>query len=108
MLEPLVQHVVKIQVCQQGADYLPLTNSRLALQEPTFVDHPDIDPFAYQPQDASVFDSPLNHLHEFLSHDGVEIPGDVGLQHPPNWPQADDPSDLIERVLLALSVAKPV
>jgi hypothetical protein len=48
LLEPFIQHVVKIQVCQQGADYLPLTNSRLALQESTFVDHPDIDPFAYQ------------------------------------------------------------
>src|SRR5262249_3301965 len=40
LLEPFVQHVVKIQVGQQGADYLPLSDPRLARQEPTFVHHP--------------------------------------------------------------------
>src|SRR5262245_34690257 len=91
LLEPLIQHVVKIDICQQGTDYLPLTDPLLTRQEPTFVDHPDVDPFAYQPQDTSVFDPPLNHLHECLSHDGVKISGDVSLQYPANWSLADDP-----------------
>jgi hypothetical protein len=108
LLEPLIQHVVKIEVGQQGADYLPLTDSRLAPQEPSFIDDSDVDPFAYQSQDTPIFDPPLNHLHEFPSHNGVEISGDVGLQHPPRRPQANYPSDLVERVLLALPGAKPV
>ena len=44
LLEPLIQHVVKIEVGQQGADYLPLTDSSLAPQEPSFIDDPDVDP----------------------------------------------------------------
>src|SRR5215510_820513 len=64
-------------------------------------------PFADQPQDASVFNPPLNHLHEFLSHHGVERSGDVGLQDPPDRSPTDDPPDPIECSLLAPSGANP-
>src|SRR2546425_11253839 len=43
--KPLIEHVVKIDVGEQGADHLPLSRPRFADKQSAFFDHSDVNPF---------------------------------------------------------------
>ena len=77
MLEPFVQHLVKIKVGQERADRLPLSSTRFAHEKLSVVNETDLYPLAYQSEDACVADPFLDHLHELLSHDRVKGPHDT-------------------------------
>ncbi len=44
MLEPHIEHVVKVDIGQERTDDLPLTRSRLRDKQPSIIDDADIDP----------------------------------------------------------------
>ena len=50
-LEPLIEHIVKVDVGEQGADHLPLSRPRFAPQQSPIFDHADVDLFPNQSQD---------------------------------------------------------
>src|SRR4249920_2119024 len=79
-LEPHIQHVVKIDVGQQWADNLPLTGPRLARQQSSVVHYPNVDPLAYQPEDAGVAYPALDHLHELRADNRIEVGADIQLK----------------------------
>src|SRR5437867_9878437 len=68
VLEPLVEHVVQVDVGQQRADHLPLAHPRLRDQQPSVLQYPDVDPLPDQPENAPVAHPLLDQLHELLPH----------------------------------------
>src|SRR5437773_1177199 len=71
VLEPHIEHMMKVEVGQQRADDLPLTGPCLAREQSSFVHHPNVDPLANQPEDACIAYPPLDHLHELLPDNRV-------------------------------------
>jgi hypothetical protein len=67
-----------------------------------------MDPFADQSQDAAVANPPLDHRHEVLSDDAVEVGDDVELQNIFGRFPANDPANLIQCLLGASPRAKTV
>src|SRR5437773_7994720 len=97
--KPLIEHVVKIDVGEQGADHLPLSRPRFADKQSAFFDHSDVNPFPNQPQDCSITDPFLEHLHEQASDDCVEVSGNIRFQNCRNRPPTKDSAHLVQRVL---------
>src|SRR2546430_9449376 len=59
VLEPLVEHIMQVNVGQQGTDDLPLSGSGLGDQEPTLFDDTDVNPFPNQLENAAVANPPI-------------------------------------------------
>src|SRR5579884_3739900 len=89
-LEPLIEHLMKIDVGEQGADHLPLSRPRCAGQQSAVFDHAYVDPLPDQSQDGSVTDSFLDHLHEQTSDDRVEVSGNIRFQNRRDRPTTKD------------------
>src|ERR1700730_749391 len=107
-LEPLVEHEVKVHVGEERTDNLSLPRPRLAHQQASVVDNPYIDPLPYQSEDACIAYPPLDHLHELLSHDGVEVGGDVQLEDTRGRLATYDSIDFVQCVLCTASGTEPV
>jgi hypothetical protein len=51
VLKPLIEHVMQVDIGQQGADDLPLPGPGLGDQEPAVFDDPDVNPFLNQAEE---------------------------------------------------------
>ena len=80
VLEPLVEHIMQVNVGQQGTDDLPLSGPGLGDQEPTVFDDTDVNPFPNQPEDAAVANPSLDERHELAPHNPVEVALNVGFE----------------------------
>src|SRR3989475_639305 len=80
VLEPLVEHIVQVNIGQQGTDDLPLSGSGLGDQEPTVFDDTDVNPFPNQLEDAAVANPSLDERHELAPHNPVEVALNVGFE----------------------------
>src|SRR6202521_5888351 len=78
--EPLVEHVVQVNIRQQGADDLPLPGPGLRHQEPTIFDNANVNPFPNQPEDTAVPNPSLDERQELVTHNRVEVTLNVCLQ----------------------------
>src|SRR5208283_2041703 len=72
VLEPFVKNVVQVDVSQERADRLPLSRTCFTHEQPAFFDDTSLYPLPYQPEYASIADSPLDQFHELLPHDRIE------------------------------------
>src|SRR5437588_775201 len=77
ILEPFVENIVQVDVSQERADRLPLSRTCFAHEQPAFFDDPSLYPLPYQPEHASIADSLLDHFHELLPHDRIEVCSDI-------------------------------
>src|SRR5580700_4680377 len=108
VLEPLVKHVVQVNIGQQGADDLPLPGSRFGDQEPTVFDDPDVYPFLNQPKDAAIANPSFDKRHELAPHNRVKVPLDVGFEHIRYRTATNRPSNGVERVVCTEVRPEPV
>src|SRR6266571_8935341 len=99
VLEPLVEHVVQVNIGQQGTDYLPLSGPCLGGQETAIFDDADVNPFPNQAEDAAVAYPSLDERHELAPHDGVEVALNVGFENIRHRSAANRADDGIERVV---------
>src|SRR5262249_29144947 len=108
VLDPLIELKVKVHVGEEGADDLPLPRSRLAHQQASVVTDSDVDPLPYQSEDAPIAYPLPDHLHELLSHNRVEVGGNVQLKNARRRLTTQHSSDFAQRVLCTASRAEPV
>jgi len=77
MLEPFVQHLVKIKVGQERADRLPLSSTRFAHEKLAFLHDPCLQPFLDQAQDTWISNALLNELDQPAFVEVIEGPHDT-------------------------------
>src|SRR5438132_183922 len=77
ILEPFVEHVVQVDVGQKRTNRLPLPRPLVTHEKLSLIDDSHLDPLSYQAKHAAIADAFLDHLQELLSHDRIEVGGDV-------------------------------
>src|SRR5271165_2313290 len=81
-LEPFIQHMVQVDVCEQRRDDATLRGALgRALKESVF-EHACLQPFVDHPANNAVRDSPVEKRTEVMMLDRVVVFGDVDIQHP--------------------------
>src|SRR5262249_24120902 len=107
-LEPFIEHVMKVDVGEQGTDHLPLSRPRFAQQQSPIFDHSDVDPFPNQSKDSSVTDPFLDHLYEQTSDDRIEVSGNIGFENCRDRSATNDPAYLVQCLLWPTSRTESV
>src|SRR6266849_10070854 len=69
--------VVQVDVGQERTNRLSLPRPLVTHEKLILVDDSNLNPLPYQAKHASIADAFLDHLHELLSHDRIEVCGDV-------------------------------
>ena len=79
---PPVQHLVQVDVREQGGDHSPLWGAlRGVANHPTF-EHPRSQPLAYESDDDAVRDALLEQIPELPVVDGVEVRRHIDIEDP--------------------------
>src|SRR3989338_5775108 len=99
LLEPLIEHVMEVDVGQQGTDDLPLSGPGLGDQEPAVFDDANVNPFLNQAEDAAVANPSLDERHELTPHNRVEVALNVGFKHIRHRTATYRAADGVERVV---------
>jgi hypothetical protein len=104
----MLSKALQIDVGQERTDRLSLSRTCFAHEQPALFDDAYPYPLPYQAKYASIADSLLNHFHELLSYDRIEIRGDINFQDPSRGPSANDSSHFVQRLVLPSSGSEPV
>src|ERR1700723_3519871 len=73
----MLSKALQVNIGKERTDRLSLSCPRFAHEKLAFVDDSDLNPLPYQAKHAAIADALFDHLHELLSHDRVEVRGDV-------------------------------
>src|SRR3569833_480778 len=73
LLEPFIQNDMKVHVGEQRTDNLSLSRPRVAHEQSSLIDHPGGGPRPGRAQGAGITNPPLDHRHEMLSDNRIEI-----------------------------------
>ncbi len=82
-LKPLVQHVVQVQIREQGADHTALRGALPGPLQDALFEHPGLEPFVQHPPDHSVLDPQVEELPQVRVRDRIEVFRNVRINHPP-------------------------
>src|SRR3984893_4875175 len=108
VLEPLVEHLLQVNVGQQGTDDLPLSGPGLGYQEPAVFDTANVNPFPNHPEDAAVANPSLDERHELAPHNPVEVALNVGFEDIGGCAVKNRAANRIERVVRTPTRAEAV
>src|ERR1700688_1209992 len=94
---------MQVDVGKQWAYNLPLTGPRLALQQPSIIDYPNVDPLPYQSQNTRVAYPTLDHLHEMLPDNRIEIGNNIQFKNILGRRPTYHSANFVQRVLCTSS-----
>ena len=82
MLEPFIQHMVQVDVCEHGRDDATLRGALGRVPKEIVLQHARLQPFVDHPANDAVRDSSVEKRTQVMMLDGVVVLGDVDVQHP--------------------------
>src|SRR6266508_1476013 len=107
-LDPEVEHVVQVHVAQERRYAAPLGRALLTPCPRPGLQRDRVEPFLDQPHDALVRNPMLDKLHHPSVVDGLEVPPDVGVEHPVHLLRQEPGVQRIQRVVRAAPQPKTI
>src|ERR1051325_5961695 len=103
VLHPEVEHVMQVDVSQQGRGTAALWRSFSTACPLFFFQHACVQPFTDEPQHALVRHSMLDELNQPFVVQTIEERADVAIQHPVHPSRQQTGVQSIQRIMLALA-----
>ena len=107
-LDPQVEYVMKIDVCQKRRSTSALRRPFLHTYSFPILQHAGPQPFLDEPHDAPVRNPVLNELHQPLVGNPIEEAFDVQIKHPVHFSRQQSRVQRIQRLMLAAPWSEPV
>src|SRR6202158_5212130 len=82
LLEPVIQHMVQVNVCEQGRYDATLWGAFGRVPKEIVLKHARLQPFVDNPTNNSVRESSVEKRTQVMMLDGVVVLGDIDVPHP--------------------------
>src|SRR5713226_9199651 len=107
-LNPQVEYVMKVDVCQKRRGTSPLGRPFLHPCSFPILQHARVEPLLDQPHDASVCDPVLDEFHKPFVREAIEKAFDVQIEHPVHFSRQQSRVQSIQRLMLTSPWSEPV
>ena len=107
-VHPQVEDVVQVDVGEQRRDHRSLPRPLVTDRHRPVLEHPRLQPFPDQADDARIADPVLNETDQPVVADRIEKRPDIGVQYPVHLAAADPDHQRIQRIVLAAPRPEPV
>src|SRR5467141_604427 len=107
-LDPQVEYVMKIDVCQKRRSTSALGRPFLCPYSFPILQHAGVQPFLDQPHNAPICDPVLHELHKPFVRKTIEKGSDVQIKHPVHFLRQQSRVQRIQRLMLTAPWSEPV